>query len=160
MTKTRSIGIDYGMARIGIAYSDESKIIASPLAVIKAEKKLKESTKKVVSSLKEHQKELGYTIDVIIVGMPYMMNGTSGLMADEVNHFIAELKSSLPEVDIIPRDERLTSVQAERSMREANMNRKKRTKHVDTVSAVIILQNYLDQKHCEFNSLPPIPPIA
>jgi len=158
--RTRSIGIDYGMARIGISYSDESKIIASPLAVIKAERKSKETVKKIISTLSDHQKELGYEIDVIVVGMPYMMNGTSGLMADEVNYFITALQVALPNTKIISSDERLTSVQADRCLRESNMTRKKRTKHIDMLSAVIILQTQLDRNQIKRDLLPPFPPMA
>lgn len=157
---TRLIGIDFGMARIGLSYSDTSKIIASPLAIINAEKKAKVTVQKVVNALIDHQKELNYDIEKIVVGLPLMMNGKAGLMVDEVNHFIDLLQEALPDTTIETMDERLTSVQAERSMREASMSRKKRSKRVDTVSAVIILQNYLDREQLRFDTLPPIPPVA
>lgn len=160
MKDKRLIGVDYGMARIGLSYSDPSKIIASPLAIINAEKKAKPTVQKVVKALEDHQKELGYQIEKIVVGLPLLMSGKAGLMVDEVNHFIDLLKEALPEIAIETLDERLTSVQAERSMREASMSRKKRSKKVDTVSAVIILQNYLDRMQLQFDTLPPIPPIA
>lgn len=156
MKLTRLIGIDYGMARIGLSYSDTSKIIASPLAIINAEKKAKATVQKVVACLEEHQKELGYEVEKIVVGLPLMMNGKAGLMVDEVLHFIDLLKEALPDTPIETLDERLTSVQAERSMREASMSRKKRSKRVDTVSAVIILQNYLDREQNRFIDIPPI----
>lgn len=152
---TRLIGIDYGMARIGLSYSDASKIIASPLATIQADKKIESTLKKVVKSLEDHQKELGYVIEKIVVGLPLMMSGKAGLMADEVHHFIEKLQQALPEVPIVTWDERLTSVQAERSMREASMTRKKRSKRVDTISAVIILQNFLDREQIQFDIPPP-----
>ncbi|MEM1282660.1 MAG: Holliday junction resolvase RuvX [Chlamydiota bacterium] len=157
---TRLIGIDYGMARIGLSYSDPSKLIASPLAIVNAEKKAKLTIDKVKKALEKHQEELGYRIEKIIVGLPLMMNGKAGLMVDEVQHFIDLLKEAVPDVPIETWDERLTSVQAERSMREASMSRKKRSKRVDTVSAVIILQNYLDCEQLRGGPLPPIPPVA
>jgi putative Holliday junction resolvase len=141
---TRLIAIDYGLARIGLAFSDERKIIATPLKVIQSPKKLMVAVQLVVETLTTHQKEMNYAIEGIIVGMPLMMSGKTGLMADEVNVFIEELKKHIPDTKIISWDERLTSVQAERSMREANMSRKRRSKSVDSVSAVIILQSYLD----------------
>ena len=143
--KKRVIGIDYGLKRIGIAYSDENKILASPLVMVLAEKKLEVTIQKLLQTLSDHQKELSYEVEAIVVGLPLMMSGKSGLIADEVKHFVDKLKLATP-VPVHTFDERLTSVQAERSMREANFSRKKRTKYVDTASAVIILQNYLDMK--------------
>lgn len=159
LKRTRSLGIDYGIARIGVAYSDESKIIASPMALIKTERKIEATLKKLLDVLTKHQQDLKYEIDVIIVGMPLMMSGKSGFMADEVKEFIIKLQGLLPETQILDWDERLSSVQADRSMIEANFSRKKRAKHMDTVSAVIILQNYLD--YIQFKQqMPPLPPIT
>ncbi len=158
--RTRSIGVDFGLARIGLAYSDESKIIASPLALLKVDKKSKDTVKKTFDAIKGHEQELGYEVDTIVVGMPLMMSGRSGLMADEVTHFVEKLQELLPDTKIVTWDERLTSVQAERSLREAKMSRKKRTKHIDTVAAVIILQSYLDHLELQKDRLPPMPPMA
>lgn len=144
---TRLIGIDYGVARIGIAYSDERKIIASPLETIQVDRKSKQTVNQVIAFLEEHSKKLGYRIDKIVVGMPLMMSGKTGMMADEVKHFIELLQKGLPDIPITSWDERLTTVLAERSMREALMTRKKRSKQVDKVAAVLILQSYLDHLH-------------
>ena len=73
------------------------------------------------------------------------MSGKVGFLADEVKHFIEFLKKATA-VPVVTWDERLTTVQAERSLRESSLSRKKRTQFVDTVAAVIILQNYLDHK--------------
>lgn len=141
--RTRYLAIDFGLARIGVALSDETHLIATPLTILKTEKKTELTIKKLLDFVEDHRKKNGYDVIEIVIGMPYMMSGKVGFLADEVNHFIEELKkqSSLP---ISTWDERLTSVQAERSMREGGMNRKKRSKIVDSVAAVIILQNYLD----------------
>ncbi|NGX42449.1 MAG: putative pre-16S rRNA nuclease [Chlamydiae bacterium] len=139
------LGIDYGMARIGLALSDERKIIASPLFTLTTESKLEQTVEKLLIEIEKHQQEHGYVIDTIVVGLPLLMSGKEGLIADEVNHFVGLLKKSLS-IPIQTWDERLTSVLAERTLRESNLSRKKRTKFVDTVSAVIILQNYLDMK--------------
>lgn len=144
---TRLIGIDYGVARIGIAYSDERKIIASALETIQVDRKSKQTVNQVIAYLEEHSKKLSYRIDKIVVGMPLMMSGKTGMMADEVKHFIELLQKGLPDIPIISWDERLTTVLAERSMREASMTRKKRSKQVDKVAAVLILQSYLDHLH-------------
>lgn len=148
---TRALGIDYGLKRIGLSLSDERKIIASPLATVQAEKKLDQTVSKLVAFLKDHQEEHGYVLDQIVVGLPLMMSGKVGLIADEVRLFIAELEkqSGLP---VAQWDERLTSVMAERTMREASMSRKKQAKIVDKISAVIILQNFLDSKNLHKDS--------
>ena len=141
----RIIGIDFGMARLGLAYSDESKTIASPLAVIQAEKKSEQTVSKVVKELKQHEQQFNYEIEEIVVGLPLLMSGKVGLLADEVKHFVELLKKSI-QAPVVTWDERLTTVQAERSMRETSLTRKRRSKVIDTVAAVIILQNYLDHK--------------
>lgn len=142
---TRIIGIDFGMARIGIALSDERKIIAIPLEVMKTQKRSEDTAEKLLMLLQEHASSNSYGIEEIVIGLPLLMSGRKGLLADEVQHFI-ELLQQLCSIPIFTWDERLTSVQAERSLREGNMTRKKRTTYVDTVAATIILQNYLDHK--------------
>lgn len=141
----RIIGIDYGMARIGIALSDERQIIASPYQTLTAEKKLELTVSKLLSFILSIQEDLRCEIEEIVVGLPLMMSGRKGLLADEVKSFI-ELLSRATTIPIRTWDERLSTVQAERSLRESQMTRKKRSKVVDIVSAAIILQCYLDFK--------------
>lgn len=141
--KKRVIGIDYGMARIGLAFSDERKIIATPMKTLTAEKKSEQTIAKLVSFLREHEKDYGYQIETIAIGFPLLMSGKKGLLADEVTHFV-QLLQEVFAIPIVTWDERLTSVQADRSLREGNLSRKKRSQKVDSVAAVIILQNYLD----------------
>lgn len=141
----RIIAIDFGMARLGLAYSDESKTIASPLKVIQAEKKSALTVASVVKEIKNHQEQHHYDVEEVVVGLPLLMSGKMGLLADEVKHFVDLLQQAMS-VPIVTWDERLTSVQAERSMLESNLTRKRRSKLIDTVAAVIILQNYLDRK--------------
>lgn len=143
--KERTVCIDYGLARIGFARSDEQKMLASPLETMKAEKKLEATIKKVHEFLEKDQKEMGYKIDTIIVGMPLMMNGTKGHFADEVNDFVERLRT-LTDIPVVTWDERLSSVQADRSMREGFLTRKRRAQSVDAVAAVIILQSFLDSR--------------
>lgn len=140
---TRFIGVDYGMARLGISVSDESKLIAMPLIVMRAEKKTERTVTKFLKELERHQKERDYVVSGIIVGLPLLMSGKVGFLADEVKNFI-ELLRQVSTIPVSTWDERLTTVQAERSLRESSMTRKRRTEYVDTVAAVIILQNYLD----------------
>ena len=140
----RVVAIDFGMVRIGIAASDATKMLASAVAVIPAEKRMDKSVDSVKKRLEAYSAEKSCTIETIIVGLPLLMSGKSGLMADEVRHFIALLEKACLNIPVMAWDERLTSVQVERVMREANISRKKRTKYVDTLSAVVILQSYLD----------------
>lgn len=140
---TRFISLDYGLARIGVAFSDERKIIASPLVTLQTSKKSEHTIAKLLELLRSHQEEERYTVEAIIIGLPLLLSGKSGLLADEVKHFVERFKQA-SDIPIILWDERLTSVQAERSMREGNLSRKKRSKLVDKVAAVILLQSYLD----------------
>lgn len=156
---TRIIGIDFGLARLGLAISDERKIIANYLKVFPAERKAEATVIKLVKELQEHALANHYEIEEIVIGMPLMMSGKKGMLADEVTHFVTLLKELLP-IPIITWDERLSSVQADRSLREGNFSRKKRSKMVDVVAATIILQSYLDSKgmdHLSVDSLT-IPP--
>lgn len=139
----RMIGIDYGMARIGVALSDPTKLIASPLVTLQAEKKLELTAAKLVAELTKMAQQANYEIEGIVIGLPLLLNGKLGALADEVQ-LLAELMRKLCTIPIHTWDERLTSVQADRSLREGHMNRKNRSKVVDKVAAVILLQNYLD----------------
>lgn len=145
----RIVGIDYGLARLGLAISDERKIIANSLKTFPAEKKAEATAQKLMSELNRHAQENYYEIEEIVIGMPLMMSGKKGMLADEVNHFIILLKD-LISIPIVSWDERLSSVQADRSLREGNFSRKRRSKMVDGVAAIIILQSYLDSKGQQF----------
>ncbi len=147
--QTRIIGIDYGMARIGLSCSDPTKLIAMPITVFQCEKKVEKTVEKLIAFLQDHTSKLEYEIESFVVGLPLLLSGKQGLLADEVNYFVEELKkkSSIP---VILWDERLTTVQAERTLQQSSLTRKKRAKVVDVVSAVIILQNYLDSQRRSF----------
>lgn len=144
--KSRIAALDYGLKRIGIAISDETKIIAMPYLTLTAEKKLDDTAAKIVQELAAHQKNYQYVLTEIVVGMPLLLSGKTGFLADEVKSFIESL-SKVTSIPIVTWDERLTSVQADRSLREGTMTRKQRSKHVDVVAAVILLQSYLDRKN-------------
>lgn len=141
----RIIGIDFGLKRLGIALSDERKIIASPLVVLEAEKKSQRTAEKLLAFIADIESRYGCIIEEIVVGLPLMMSGRQGFLADEVKHFTALLAGATSK-PIHLWDERLSTVQAERALRETEMTRKKRSQFVDRVSAAIILQSYLDAK--------------
>ena len=138
---SRILGIDYGLARIGIAISDEQKIISNTLMTFYSEKSSEATALKLVKEIEGLSEKNGYSIESIVIGMPFLMNGKRGMLADEVSHFITLLKG-LIDIPITPWDERLSSVQADRSLREGNFTRKKRSKMVDVVAATILLQNF------------------
>jgi putative Holliday junction resolvase len=139
----RIVGIDFGIARIGLAISDAQKIIATPFKIVQAERKTEQTIQKILQVLEEAQTKFHCEVEEIVVGLPLMMNGKKGFLADEVEHFVSLLKQAIA-IPVVTWDERLTTVQAERSLRESKMTRRNRAKIVDTVSAVIILQGYLD----------------
>lgn len=142
---TRILGIDYGLSRIGLALSDERKIIAFPLATFPAEKRSENTVIKLKEYLNDLQEANQYIIEDIVVGLPLMLSGKMGFLADEVKHFV-DLLQKVISTPIHTWDERLSTVQAERSLRETSLTRKQRSKVVDRVSAVILLQSYLDSK--------------
>jgi putative holliday junction resolvase len=133
----RVASIDFGLKRIGVAISDETKMIARSLGAIAAHKKSEESAAALLEFLKE------YEIDQMIVGNPLLLSGKQGLLADEVAHFVEKLQAQT-EIPILLWDERLSTKQAERALKEGNVNRKKRAKVIDGLSAVILLQSYLE----------------
>ena len=133
----RVLGVDHGTKRIGIAVSDELKMIAQPVEYIPAEpqESFWESFSKIIREK---------SVDQIIVGMPRNMNGTYGPAAEKVKVFVEEIKQHYPEIKVRTWDERLTSSQANRLLIEADVRRGKRKEKVDKMAAAIILQSYLD----------------
>jgi putative Holliday junction resolvase len=131
----RSLGLDIGDRRIGVALSDPEGILASPLAVI---------------DRRNDSLDIGAIIDIIgkhqvgqvIVGLPLSMDGSLGQQAEKVKDFTQRLGEHT-EVSIEYRDERLTTVMAERLKRVAGGKKKGN----DAQAAALILQGYLDEKH-------------
>jgi putative holliday junction resolvase len=143
--RQRAVGVDYGMKRIGLALSDDTLLIASPLKTMTAEKTLLETSKKFVALLRDLEKEYRCTIITLVIGMPLHMSGQVGVLADEVGLFIQEIKQEC-QIEIVTWDERLSTVQAERSLRQGGLSRKKRSRLIDHVSAALVLQSWLDFK--------------
>ncbi len=133
----RIIGIDYGTVRIGLAASDLTHMIASPISVVKAEKKPEQTIDLILEEIK------GKDPQSFVVGLPLLLTGKDSSTTTLVRVFAKLLKknSKLP---VILWDERLTSKQVERLLMEDKINRKNRSKYLDTMSATLILQNYLD----------------
>jgi putative holliday junction resolvase len=134
--RMRILAIDHGSKRIGIAVSDELKVIAQPLEFIGAEP-FTDVLARLTELVRDKQVEL------ILVGMPRNMDGSYGPAALKVQEFIAALKGALT-LPIRTWDERLTSAQANRVLIQGNVRRDKRKEKVDKMAAAILLQSYLD----------------
>jgi putative Holliday junction resolvase len=132
----RLLALDHGTRRIGVAISDEMKMIAQPLEFIPAQ-----PFTAFLARLKQllHEKE----VEMVLVGIPRNMDGSYGPAALKVQEFVAVLRNSLT-VPIQTWDERLTSVQANRFLIEAKVRREKRKEKVDKTAAALLLQSYLD----------------
>jgi putative Holliday junction resolvase len=134
---TRILAIDFGERRIGLAISDPLGITAQGLPTIDTRK-----TKDFFSFIQNliQEKE----VSKVVVGMPRNMDGSIGFKGEEVKKFIQKL-SQKTKAEIITWDERLTSVESLRSMREMGTKQKKK-ETVDRISATLILQSYLDSQ--------------
>ena len=132
----RILALDHGTKRIGVAISDELKVIAQPLEYIAAE-----PFADFVARLKELIREK--EVDLILLGMPRNMDGSYGPAALKVQEFTAVLKENVT-VPIVTWDERLTSAQAQRYLISGNVRRQERKQKVDKMAAAILLQSYLD----------------
>ena len=132
------LGIDYGDVRVGLAVSDITEFLASGIGNVKITG-MNNAVELVCEKIKEHGCEK------IVLGLPVNMNGTHGEKAEKVRTFGGKLKEASG-LDVEYVDERLTTVMAHGFMNETGTHGKKRKESVDTLSAQIILQNYLDGK--------------
>ncbi|MBI5775651.1 MAG: Holliday junction resolvase RuvX [Verrucomicrobia bacterium] len=132
----RILALDHGTKRIGVAVSDDLKMIAQPLEFIPAEP-FGDFLERLKQILREKEVEL------ILLGMPRNMDGSYGPAALKVQEFAAVLGGAVA-VPIKLWDERLTSAQANRLLIEGNVRRADRKEKVDKMAAAILLQSYLD----------------
>jgi putative Holliday junction resolvase len=134
----RVLAIDHGTKRMGIALSDPSGIVATPLEYVPAE-----PFAGFLARLKELIREK--EVALILIGMPRNMDGSYGPAAAKVQEFVAVLKENIA-VPIRTWDERLTSAQANRFLLQADVRRKDRKEKVDKAAAAILLQSFLDSR--------------
>ena len=137
--KSRLIGIDPGGKRIGIALSDENKIVATPYTTI-----IKENYKDLVDQIKKIVKE--YDIDGIVIGNPINMDGTEGPSSQSAKDLAKNLSKDITE-NITLWDERLSSQGAFNLSNDLAINSSKKVKKLDENSAQFILQGVLDYYH-------------
>lgn len=134
----RIMALDHGTRRIGVALSDETKTIATPLEYIPAE-----PPEKVVERLQQLIREKD--VELILIGMPRNMDGSYGPATEKVKEFIASFQPHIT-TPVKTWDERLTSVMANRALLQGNVRRDQRKQKVDKMAAAILLQSYLDSR--------------
>lgn len=133
--KKRIISLDIGTKRIGIAVSDALWLGATPLYTIN-----RDNDKKALEKIEEILKE--YNTDTILIGIPYNMDGSLGSQAKNCKNFIKPLSNKY---QILEQDERLSSNEAESILKTQGKKYTKNKGLVDTVSACIILESYLEK---------------
>lgn len=136
----RTLGIDYGDARVGIAVTDALGITAQGLKTIT----YNGNDKKVLAKIDDIINT--YEISTIVIGMPLSMDGSKTERTQKTEQFIHKLKCKYNKIKIETVDERLTTVQAHKTMNELGIKPKNKRNIVDTISAVYILEVYINNK--------------
>ena len=136
----RKLGIDYGLTRTGIAITDLLGITAQGLETINNNG----SDKVILRRLAEIVEE--YEVDTFVIGNPINMNGTESERSKQTDEFIHKLKSRFNTIPVVKIDERLTTVEAHKTMNFLNINNHKKRDIVDTIAAVYILEGYINKK--------------
>jgi len=131
----RVLGLDLGDARIGVAISDPDRLVAVPLGTIRTGAPA--DVKAVAGLVREHEATL------VVVGHPLLMSGQAGERAHLAERFAEALGGSLG-VPVVLQDERLSSVEADRALRQAGRSGRQRRREVDRSAATVILQAWLD----------------
>ena len=134
----RLLGIDFGEARIGVAGSDEIGLMAHPVETVHVGK-IAAPLQRIAEICASRR------VGLVVVGMPYRMDGTPGRAAAKVEKFICALRKVLPaEIGIVSHDERLTTVEAQAALHAAGRTVKDSRDVIDQAAAVVILQHYMD----------------
>lgn len=136
----RVMGLDYGSKTVGVAVSDPLGLTAQGIETIwrKDENKLRKTCARIEELIRE------YEVGSIVLGLPRHMNSDVGDRAEKSLEF-GEMLRRRTGLEVIMWDERLTTVEAERTLIESNVRREDRKKYIDKIAAVFILQGYLDQ---------------
>ncbi len=136
----RILGIDYGDSRVGVAITDALGVTAQGLETISHNGNDKVLLRKLDDILEKYS-----DIEIIVVGMPFNMNGTKTIRAEITEKFIHKLKCKYNKIRIETIDERLTTVAAHKTMNFLDINKTKKRNIVDTISAVYILEMYMNR---------------
>ena len=136
MSSGRVLALDVGTVRIGAAISDPSRIIAQGLGVWNAEND---------SWLNDFDSALTkYNPAIIVVGLPLRTDGKKSEAGERILELVDELRTAYPEREFVTHDERFTTVIAQQVLIDADVSRKRRRKNVDKISAVLILESWLE----------------
>ena len=135
----QKIGIDYGDSRVGLAITDPLGITVQGLETVHHHGNDKLVLKRLEELLQEHQ------IDTFVVGLPINMNGTKAERVEVTEKFIHKLKCKFPKIKVETIDERLTTVEAHRTMNYLNIDKNKKKEIVDTLAAIYILETYVNK---------------
>ena len=135
----RILGLDLGDARIGLALSDPLGITAQPVGKVDSRGPTAD-LRQIRAIIAEH-----HAVEVV-VGLPLHLSGESGARAEQAREFARRLGASVPGIAVELWDERLTTAEANRAMISGNVRRRRRREVIDTLSAVLILQSYLDAR--------------
>lgn len=145
----RIMGIDYGTARIGVALSDELQMLAHPTETISIAKG-PEPLARLAALAQERN------VATIVVGLPRHLDGGDGVSAEKAREFAEKLRAKVT-CEVRTWDERLSTVAAHRSLREAGKSTRQTRGYVDQVAAQIILQGYLDSLEHNKGGIAPDP---
>lgn len=134
----RIMGLDFGSKTVGVALSDPLGITAQGLEIVRrtSENKLRKTLARIEAIIEEYQ------VEKIVLGYPKNMNNTEGERVEKTEEF-AEMLRRRTGLEVVMWDERLSTVEAQRTMMDAGVRREDRDKYVDKIAATIILQGYL-----------------
>ena len=138
-SSTRALGVDLGERRIGLALSDPSRTVASPYEVLRRSGDPVTDRRAIVAVARE------VGANVIVVGLPLSLSGRVGPAAQAALEEIEALRAIAGEIELVAHDERLTTITAERALKEARVRRDARRNVVDKVAAAVMLQSWLER---------------
>lgn len=137
----RLMGLDFGSKTVGVAVSDELKMTATGVEIVRRESpnKLRRTLARIGELLKE------YDVNTVILGYPVMLDGSEGERVEKTKEF-AHMLERRTGVQIIFQDERLTTVEAYEIMDQMGIKKDDRYKYVDMLAAKFILEDYLNSR--------------
>lgn len=142
----RLLGVDLGDVRIGLALSDLLALTAQPLEAIQVVGPRRDA-QRIEEAVREHG------VRTVVVGLPLRLSGEEGERCTAAREFAERLRRRLEGVDVLLWDERMTTVQAERTLVSGGASRRKRREKIDSLAAVLILQSYLDTRSSEVSGV-------
>ena len=135
----RVLGVDVGTVRVGLALSDATGTLASPLETLRRAKN-QADLDRLAALVVEHE------VTEVVVGEPVHLSGASGASAEDAANYAQELADRIPDVPVILIDERLSTVTAASHLREGGIDSRKQRAVIDQAAAVVILQQFLDSR--------------